>query len=90
MEIITEGGKLPFDPVPSAPIRNFRNNPNLLQKPVEVWATVEEQLAEGAVVPFDVQGGYLKNGVTPMGGNLPFSSDPLMIAGHEFIAGGLV
>ena len=56
LEIITEGGKLPFHPVPSAPMRNFRNNPNLLQKPVEVWATVEEQLAEGAVVPFDVQG----------------------------------
>ena len=84
MSIIRKGGPLPFDKIPPTPIRRFSNHPNLMQKPTEVWATVSEQLREGAVIPFDVKGAYLLNGNKKMGGTLPvcmFSSNWVQKAG---------
>ena len=71
LQIIKEGGRLPFSDVPSEPIRRFRNHPNLAEKPAAVWATVDEQLSIGAVVPFDVQGAVLVDGSQQRGGVLP-------------------
>ena len=71
-EIIRQGGKLPFDTIPPLPLRRFRNNPRLRDKPVEVWSTLGEQLDEGAIVPFDLEGACLGRNNLQVGGKLPW------------------
>ena len=72
MQVIRHGGRLPFRTLPPVPIRLFRNHPNLSEKPVEVWTTVQEQLAIGAVVPYDVGEAVLVDGCRHVGGDLPW------------------
>ena len=71
-DVVSEGGRLPFETVPAKPIRCFANHPNLKEKPDAVWDTVAEQLRVGAVVPFDVAKGLLVDGSRLHGGSLPW------------------
>ena len=51
---------------PRKPIRCFRNSPDLKLRKDDVWRTLKEQLQEGAVLPWDVQGQGLPMGVSPI------------------------
>ena len=53
---IQNGVKLPWinNTPPIKPIRQLRNHADLSLKPNEVWRTLQEQLTEGTVAPWDV------------------------------------